>query len=70
MSRVDEIRKELAGKTEMNAQLEEDLFGRICELEEDEGMIKPMTKADRIIGILAAVCLGILPLLLVGTGIW
>lgn len=57
------VREELAGKTEMSPENENDLFIRLEEIEADEIIVEPLPKADWI-GIAATFFLiGILPLL-------
>lgn len=54
------IREELAGKTEMNAQNEQDLFDRLEKIEEDGQVVDSLSKADWI-GIIItffALCVG------------
>lgn len=67
--RICEIRNELSGKTGMNAEIEEDLFQRIAEIEEASYIVKPMTKTDLYLGIILAAVMGILPVVLAGAGI-
>ena len=67
--RVSEIRNELSGKTGMSPGIEEDLFVRIAEIEEAEHIVKPMTKADIYFDIVLVIAAGILPVILVGTGV-
>ena len=69
VSKIEEIRAELAGKTGMNSELEADLFDRISQIEVRGSTINPMTKADLIIGLAFAVSMGILPVILVGVGV-
>lgn len=69
VNRIEEIKRELAGKTGMNPELEADLFDRIAQIEECGSTIKPMTKADLILGLAFAACMGILPVILIGIGV-
>lgn len=57
------VREELAGKTEMSPENENDLFMRLEEIETDGAVVEPLSKADWV-GIAATFfILGILPLL-------
>lgn len=68
-NKIEEIRTELAGKTGMNGELEADLIERISKIEESTSIVQPMTKADLFLGLALAICLGILPVILVGFGV-
>ena len=69
-SQIEDIRAVLHGRTGMSEEIEKDLFKRIAEIEECRSMIKPMTKVDLISGLAFALLLGVLPVVLVGLGIW
>lgn len=67
--RIEEIRTQLKGKTGMSAEIEEDLFVRIAEIEEKGSIVPAMTKADLLIGIILVATMGFAPVILVGMGI-
>ncbi len=63
MRNMISVRDELAGKTEMSPENENDLFSRLEEIERDGTIVAPLPKSDWI-GIAAAFfTLGVLPLL-------
>jgi|GEM_PF-5813357 len=45
---MDDIRKELSGKTMLAEEYEEDLFSRISEIESENGTVAPLEKIDWI----------------------
>lgn len=66
---MENIYKELAGKTEMNQELELDLSRRIAEIEEKGSIVPPLTKGDFALGLISVAALGILPVILTGMGL-
>lgn len=59
MDRLQEVKKELQGKTGMDPDMEETLFQKIAEIEENNGVLSPLPKADRLLAIIFAVVFGI-----------
>jgi hypothetical protein len=57
------IREELAGKTEMNAENEQDLFDRLEQIERDGQVVDSLLKADWIGIFITFFVLGVGPLL-------
>jgi len=57
------VREELAGKTEMNAENEQDLFDRLEQIEKDGQVVDTLSKADWIGILVAFFALGVGPLL-------
>jgi hypothetical protein len=57
------IREELAGKTEMNAENEQDLFDRLEQIERDGQVVDSLSKADWVGIVVTFFGLGIGPLL-------
>lgn len=57
------IREELAGKTEMNAENEQDLFDRLEQIEKDGRVVDSLSKADWIGILITFFVLGVGPLL-------
>lgn len=63
MENIMSIREELAGKTEMSPENENDLFIRLEEIERDGKVVDPLPKADWIGIAVTFFALGIFPLL-------
>ena len=62
MTRIDDIRDELKGRTELKEDLEEDLYARIAQIEEeieDHGSIVPTLKKVDFYAALILIILGI-----------
>lgn len=57
------VREELAGKTEMNAENEQDLFDRLEQIEKDGRVVDSLSKADWIGIFVTFFVLGVGPLL-------
>jgi hypothetical protein len=57
------VREELAGKTDMNAENEQDLFDRLEQIERDGQVVDSLSKADWIGIYIAFFALGVCPLL-------
>lgn len=68
-ARIEEIKKQLQGKTGMSPEIEQDLFERIAEIEESSRIVPAMTKVDLVIGIVLVALVGFLPVVLVGAGV-
>ena len=64
-ARIEEIKKQLQGKTGMSPEIEQDLFERIAEIEESPRIVPAMTKVDLAIGIVLVALVGFLPVVLV-----
>lgn len=56
------VREELAGKTEMNAENEQDLFDRLEQIEKDGQVVDALSKADWIGIFVTFFALGVGPL--------
>ena len=63
MENTISIREELAGKTDMNAENEQDLFDRLEQIEKDGQVVDSLSKADWIGIFIAFFALGVGPLL-------
>lgn len=63
MNNLDNIRSELAGKTGMEPEHEEDLFQRISDIEQKDGLVAPLKKADWILVFVFLIFFGFAPLL-------
>ena len=66
MSDIEEIRAELSGNTNFDADHEEELFKRIAEVEEEErtgGLVPGLTKSDYILIVAMFLVLGGLPVI-------
>ena len=57
------IREELTGKTDMSPENENDLFERLEEIERDDNIVAPLSKADWIGIAVSFLVLGIFPLI-------
>ncbi len=66
MTKIEEIKKELAGRTEMSPETETELFETIETIEEDGEIVKPLSKKDYIGMIILGVLLGIAPIIYYG----
>jgi hypothetical protein len=63
MENTISVREELAGKTEMNAENEQDLFDRLEQIEKDGQVVDSLSKADWIGIYITFFALGVGPLL-------
>lgn len=63
MTNIEEIRKELKGRTGMMADHEEDLLERIAVIEESDGVVAPLEKADWGLVIFCILVMGIAPVI-------
>lgn len=63
MSRIEAITKELKGRVNMEEEIEKELFEKIAIIEESDGAVEPMKKADWALALFFIIAFGFVPVI-------